>query len=259
MKAPMIPYNADIKLLQSILEDLKGTGSDGLLVDTMWTNIGAKSKIGKSYTMNLASYLELVDTDGKKARLTTLGRSINYAPTERRNAILISNLPKKYMAILKWIKTNGEMSSNDIKIQYINNFDYRGKPLLLDRAIATFLTYCESITAVRHTGKGKGRKAAITDFGRKTLDSPDTFLIGPPDSSIMKQIPIVKEGPATLKSKDGLHTIKIEAPGREPFFYDIKSQSDWDVIDSIIKSIKEDWERKAEPTKKPNRNKEADD
>jgi hypothetical protein len=61
-----LPYNTDIDLLEKILNDLKNAPKEGEKLDTLWANISAKKSVFKSYTINLAKFLGLIDSDSTK-------------------------------------------------------------------------------------------------------------------------------------------------------------------------------------------------
>lgn len=241
-----IPYNGDMEILEKILDDLKNTGKDGISLKTLWDNIGETKNPNKSYTLTMIKYLNLVDSDGIKIWLTDLGNSIRLYPKDKRSKILIEKLPQIYLTMAKWLKhESGEMAVNDIKAKFIETFGSPKSNVLFDRAIYGFLNYCKHIGLLTYTGKGSTAKATLTEFGKKTLDSPITEDKEPPKGSDLGQ---EGAGADDTKSrielpKDAKYPIKIITKDRGVFDFDVKSMTDWAVIDAVIKSIKEDWEK----------------
>jgi hypothetical protein len=238
-----IPYNTDTTVLGKILDDLKNSGSEGVNLKTLWANIGESNNQNKSYTLNMAKFLNLVDTDGAKVWLTPLGRSIGYVSGDKRNTLLAQNLPEIYMTMFKWIKYSPteDMFANDIKVKFINTFGDLTSPLLLDRAIASFLHYCQYIGLIKYVGKGRGAKATLTEFGKKVLDLP---------TEEVKKEPAKEDLVKRESLLEGEYPIRIYTRDRI-FDWDIKTEADLDVIDSVIKSIKEIWRSKKGSKHKP--------
>jgi len=236
-----IPYNTDTVILQHILDDMKNTGNEGISLNTLWADISATDNPNKSYTLNMAKFLKIIDTDGIKVWLTTLGRSIGYLSGEKRNTLLAQNLPEVYMTMFKWIKyQDGVMFANDAKVKFINNYGNIMSTSLLDRGITSFFKYCQYIGLLKYTGKGRGAKVELTDFGKKVLDLrfEETKKESPKQEQLI-------EPPITEASlpKDAVYPIKIITRDRI-FDYDIKSDTDLTVIDSVINSIKDSWKKK---------------
>ena len=242
-----LPYNTEIEVLDKMLTDMKNTGNEGINIDTLWINIKEANNKNKSYTLNLAKFLNLVDTDGKKVWLTNIGNSIRYVSGDKKNAVLAKNLPSTYLTMFKWINLtkDGEMFANDLKVQYINNYESPSSPVILDRAMATFLNYCQYIGLVKYIGKGRGAKAVITTFGRNILNMPADEI--KPEQHKSTEHNEEQKETLTLP-EDATYPIIIKTNDRY-FPWDIKSTTDWTVIDSVIKSIREGWEKKHQKQK----------
>jgi len=235
------PYNTDTTVLRKIIDDLKNSGSDGVNLKTLWANIDETKNLNKSYTLNMAKFLNLVDTDNVKVWLTPLGRSIGYLSEEKRNTLLAQNLPEIYMTMFKWLKYSPteDMLANDFKVRFINTFGDLSSPVLLDRAIASFLHYCESIGLLKYVGRGRGAKAILTEFGKKVLDLPqEDVKNGTPKQPKQE---LSKSEPS--ESLQGEYPIRITTKDRV-FDWDIKTDADLQVIDSVVNSIKEIWKSK---------------
>ncbi len=248
-KGGMLPYNTNMGLLDKMISELKNTGKDGMLVDTLWSNLSEKKNVNRKYTLNLAKYLGFIDADSKKIHLTDLGRQVSITSGEKRNILMIRNLPSEYLSMVKWIlHSGGETNSQDIKVKFIENFGSVSSNILLDRMVGTFFSYGEYINTLTHTGKGRGAKVVLTDVAKKVIDS--TEPIKQAEQEILKE-----SGSDTKKPKivipDAMHQITIGTPERD-FVWDIKSDSDWPVVEAALKSMREDWERKhdIERTKK---------
>lgn len=257
-----LPYNADIGVLSKILADLKNTGGEGINLETLWVNINQSTDPSRSYTLNLAKYLQLVDTDKTKVWLTPLGRSIGYLPQDKRNAELIRNLPAEYSAMIKWLlyATDGEMYANDFKATYSRNYGAPGSTLLLDRAVATFLKYCEWISLVAYRGKGRGAKAAITDFGKKVLNEPAVLgptSISPASSSAQNSTANLSQEKQPLSDvhikSNATSVVKIIARigGKDKPEYEVELEglSDWNAISAHIRALQEKWEKENKEVK----------
>ena len=240
-----IPYNTDTGVLGKILDDLKNSSNEGIHIKTLWANIGQTDNKNKSYTLTMAKFLGLLDSDGTKVWLTQLGRSLGYVSGDKRNTILAQNLPEVYKTMFKWIKysANQEIFANDIKVRFINTYGSLSSPIILDRAVASFLNYCQYISLIKYSGKGRGAKAALTEFGKTVLDLPKED--GKPTesetlSSKEKKEPIEKDLP-----DDAIYPIRITTRDRT-FDWDIKTEADLSVIDSVVNSIKTSWKSKRE-------------
>jgi hypothetical protein len=241
----VIPYNADMIILGRILDDLKNSGTDGVNLKTLWANIGQSNNLNKSYTLNMSKFVNLVDTDGTKVWLTPLGRSIGYVSGDKKNTLLAKKLPNVYMTMFKWIKysATGEMFANDIKVKFINTFGNLSSPVILDRAVASFLNYCQYIGLLKYTGKGRGAKAMLTEFGKNVLDiSIEEPKVDTPKTS--SQTPS-KESADIKLPENANYPVKIITRDRI-FDWDIKNELDLAVIDSVINSIKQSWKSKKE-------------
>lgn len=241
-----LPYHADIKILEKILNDLKTGGKDGIKVETLWANIGAKNDKHRSYTLNLGKFLGLVDNDSSKVWLTNFGTTLRYMNKDERNQKLTQKLPDKYLTMYKWIYDKHEMRSNELKAEFIGTWGNNMSTPVLDRAITTFLNYCNWIGVIIYQGRGNQAKAIITDFGKRMLDSNPDELIPIPTGDTVGGVSPPKGGEPDKKlilPTDATYPIIIKTNDRGDFYYDIKSESDWVVIDSVIASIKEGWKK----------------
>lgn len=241
-----LPYNTDVDILDKILKDLKNTGNEGISLDTLWADINETKNVNKRYTLNMAKFLGLIDTDGIKVWLTPLGRSIGYTSIEKRNTTLAHNMPEKYRTIFKWIKfsPSHEMSAGDIKAQFVTTFGNPASTLVLDRSIASFLNYCQYIGLLEYKGKGKGAKAILTDFGRKVMDlrideQKELTVSQPTKESEIESLPDTDSYPIRIITRD------------RNFKWDIKSEADLGVVDSVINSIKSSWKNPKKKEVKP--------
>jgi hypothetical protein len=241
-----IPYNSDPDVLDKILDELKNTGADGINIKTLWQNIDESTNPNRSYTLTLARYLNLVDSDGAKVWLTKLGNQIRFYSGDKRNMILIENLPQTYTTMCKWIKhSSGEMLASDLKAKYIEVFESMKSNIVFDRAIASFLNYCDHIGLLIYSGKGGKAIIKLTDFGKQVLDQPSGVeKIEKSDDEKNNSEPEIKDkkGNQIELSKDAIYPIKIITNDRV-FDWDIKAETDLHVIDSVITSIKEGWKK----------------
>jgi len=235
-----LPYHADIKILEKILTDLKTSGKDGIKLETLWANIGAMNNKHRSYTLNLGKFLGLVDGDSSKVWLTDFGIALRYMNQDEKNQKLARKLFGKYLTMFKWIYDNHEMRSNELKAEFIGTWGSTMSSSVLDRTITTFLNYCNWIGIISYQGRGNQAKAIITDFGKRMLDSnPEEMTPPTTDTPTSKGKP-KKESPL---SKDAIYPIIIQTNDRGDFEYDIQSESDWAVIDSVITAMKERWKK----------------
>lgn len=236
-----LPYNLDIKLFEDILNDLKTAGPNGIKLGTLWVNVSAAKNVNRSYTLNMAKYLDLVDTDKTNVWLTDIGiQSFKYASGEKRRTILALNMPDRYKTIFKWIKNAGELSTSAIKGEFVRNLGGPKSTLIFDKAITTFLTYCDYLKIITYTGKGNAAKATITEYGRTVLDQDagETKIDIAETKSKSESLNQTK----ISELQKGTYPIIIKTPDRE-IPYDIRTENDFTVIDAIFKSIKEDWNK----------------
>jgi len=246
-----MPYNVDMKILDKILAELSHTGEKGMGITQMWTNIGEVKNLNKSYSLNMAKFLGLVETQGNTVKLTSQGRLAIISNESKRKEMFAKNLPEKYEAMYKWIKfrPKQQMLSGDLKTEYFKTYGDISSKLLLERVIATFMKYLEHIGLAQCAGKGQGAKIILTDFGQRLLDLP-IYQRGTLEKPGITASPLKDETlPPENEENAAEHPIKISSPGRFPFFHDIRSESDWKVIDSFVESIKEDWKKKTNPRK----------
>lgn len=237
-----LPYNVDIELLDKILNDLKNTGKEGVNLETLWIDVGATKNINRSYTLNMAKFLKLVDSNTTKVWLTDFGMKLRYGTKEERNKLLALNMPQKYLSMFKWILDVGELRSSEIKSKYIDAWGSPSSTLIWDRAIAVFLNYCQWLNLVVYSGRGNQSKATITNFGRKVLESPLPDEDEKEDQHKGDNTPPITPPPTTLLP-NAVYPIKIITSDRGAFDWGIRSETDWGVIDSIIRSIREGWEK----------------
>jgi hypothetical protein len=193
----------------------------------------------------MAKFLNLVETDGGIVRLTNAGRSAMLAPDDKLKEVLAKSLPDKYMTMFKWLKLapDQQMHIWEMKAAYTKGFqDEKPSSIVLGRIVSTFVDYLEYLGLVEHIGKGQGSKIILTTFGKQLLDKPLHHVVE--KQSVGSQPP---QGgiPSKEVDKDLTHPITVISPGRQPFTYDIQSESDWKVVDSHIESIKEDYKKKA--------------
>ncbi|MFH1337555.1 MAG: hypothetical protein ABIH55_01635 [Nanoarchaeota archaeon] len=241
-----MPYNVDMKVFDKIINELQHTKEDGISSDKLWINIGESKNLNKSYSLNMTKFLGLVELAGNNIKLTKFGRMVAINSENKRKVMLAKKLPDKYVAMSKWINMSPhyQMQSGDLKTKYVESFNDIHSPLLLERSVATFIKYLEHIGMATFSGKGKGAKATLTEFGREMLTSSSEEF-SKKDENEPKQLTYNHK---YHDEKNG-HLITINTPGRDEFSFDIKSESDWSVIDSFINSIKEDW-KKEKPTEK---------
>jgi len=240
-----LPYHADIQLFEKMLADLKTSGAEGINQDTLWANIGATKNSLRSFTLNLGKYLGLVASDGNKAWLTDFGTTLRYMSKDERNKTLALKLPPNYLTMFKWIRDAKELRSNELKRKFIETWGNIISAAVLDRAIATFLNYCAWLEIIVYQGRGNQAKAIITDFGKRVLEL----------SPLEIKTPDKKENESDGKQE---HEIKLPEKATYPiiiktrdrdFDWDVKSMTDWTVIDSVIKSIREGWEKTHQKSK----------
>ncbi|MCE2507146.1 MAG: hypothetical protein J4F36_11925 [Nitrosopumilaceae archaeon] len=233
-----LPYNLDIKLFEEILSDLRTTGQNEVKLGTLWVNVSASGNPNRSYTLNMAKYLDLVDTDKTNVWLTDFGvQTFKYSSGDKRKITLSNKLPERYKAMFKWIKNSGELLTSEIKGEYVKNFGAPKSSIVFDKAITSFLTYCDYLKIIKYSGKGNAAKATVTEFGRTVFDQES--------SEIQQETTLTTESPKQetvkkIKLPKGVYPIIIKTPDRE-IPYDIRTEKDFPVIDSIIASIKDDW------------------
>lgn len=239
-----IPYNADIDLLDKILGELKNSSGDGMKLETLWVDVGAAKNSNRSYTLSLAKYLGLADSDNIKAWLTELGvSSIRYATGDKRKSILAKSMPEEYLSMFKWIKNAQELRSNEIKPKFIEAWGKPNSLSILDKGITTFLNYCQYLKIIRYIGKGNLARAVITDFGKTVLDVNGEQEIEK-EAETLAPITVTSPPPSAhvILPTDATYPIKIITNDRV-FDWDIKSETDLSVIDSVMTSIKEGWKK----------------
>src|SRR3989338_9182984 len=118
-----LPYNVDIKLFEDILNDLKTTGQNEIKLGTLWVDVSASGNPNRSYTLTMAKFLNLVDTDKTNVWLTSFGvQTFKYSSGDKRRVSLVNNLPERYKVMFKWIKNAGELLTSEIKGEYVKNF-----------------------------------------------------------------------------------------------------------------------------------------
>jgi hypothetical protein len=243
-----LPYHTDITLFDKILSDLKTSKSDGISQNTLWANVGATKNNLRSFTLGLGKFVGLLDNDTKKVWLTNFGTTLRYMSKIERNKTLSLKLPEKYLTMFKWIRDEKEMRSNDLKRKFIDTWGNTMSAPVLDRAIATFLNYCNWLGIIIYQGRGNQAKAIVTDFGKHVLElsSEDVGKGTTVGAGMGEGSPPAAD--LTLP-KGALYPIIIKTDDRGSFVWDIKSDTDWAVIDSIIKSIREGWEKKHQKPK----------
>jgi len=242
-----MPYNSDVRLLDKILNDLKTASRDGIKVETLWADLDAKNNINRTYTLKLALYLGLVDTDHSKIWLTDLGTKLGHTAKDDKNKLLASNLPESYRTMVRWILNSDTLKISDIKIKFI---DYKGRlssDVRLARTIATFLNYCKYIGIIDYSGRGNKVKVSISEFGRKVMDAPTAIneqsnndIINETAPPAIKPINLTTLTPESLLQQDATYPIKIITKDRV-FDWDLRKETDFAVIDTVITSIKEEW------------------
>jgi hypothetical protein len=243
-KGSQLPYNLDITLFDKMLNEIKNLPSEGIKQTTLWTNLGEAINSNRSYTLNLAKYLRLIERDSTDVILTELGiKCIRYATGEQRKISLAKSMPEEYMAMFKWIKNASELKSNEIKQKFIDTWGQSLSSIVLDKAIATFLNYCQYLKLLRYIGKGNQARAVMTDFGKKVLDAG--IIDEPEKPHEAKHEPNEPQTTVIQLSKNATYPIIIKTNDRD-FDWDVKSESDWAVIDSVIASIKEGWRKSNE-------------
>lgn len=237
----MLPYNADTELLAKMLEDLKTAGKEGAKIETVWANISAVKNLNRSYTLNLGKFLGLVDSDSTKVWLTDFGTTLRYMSKNERNIKLGVKLPDKYVTMFKWILDANELRTNEIKQKFIETWGNIMSAPVLDRSISTFLNYCAWLGIVVYQGRGNQAKAVITELGKRILDLSPTEIKKPDTTE--DEFDNGKHKQEVKLPENATYPILIKTNERE-FPWDIKSQEDWDVVDSVITSIKKGWESK---------------
>ncbi len=241
-KAFHLPYQSDMELLDKILLDLRNAPPDGIKQESLWVNVGAAKDPNRSYTLNLAKYLGLAETNSSKISLTKLGvKSFRFSSGDDRRKILAQSMPEEYTAMFKWVNSAQELKSNEIKQKFIDSWsDQSPSSIVLDKAIATFLNYCQYLKLLRYVGKGNQARAVITDIGKTIFDSiPEQDEKSPVHGDGMKSPP---SSPVTLLP-NSIYPIKIITKDRGSFDWDIKSETDWTVVESVLTSIKEGWKK----------------
>jgi len=248
-----LPYHADIVLFEKMLGDLKTSGSDGVNLDTLWANIGAAQHKLRSYTLGLGKFVGLMDSDNKKAWLTDLGTTLRYMSKDERGKTLSTKMPEKYLTMFKWILDEKEVRSNELKRKFIETWGSVISASVLDRAITTFLNYCDWLGIIKYQGRGNQAKAIITEFGKRVLElsTVETTSEPPPENNGNQPSPQLENQKSDLPlPKDAVFPVIIKTRDRY-FDYDMKTELDLKIIDTVIASIKDDWavSQKKQPAK----------
>ncbi len=237
-----LPYHADVELFEKMLTDLKSSDMDGINLDTLWVNIGATKNTLRSFTLSLGRFVGLIDTDNKKIWLTDFGSTLQYMSKDERGKVLASKLPEKYLTMFKWIRNDKELRSTEIKRKFIEAWGKTISTAVLDRSVTTFLNYCDWLGIITYQGRGNQAKAIITDLGKRVLEiSSQKLSTQHPTPQEIGNIP-VEPTPDTYLSlpKDAVFPIIIKTRDRI-FNYDMKTETDLKIIDTVIASIKDDW------------------
>jgi hypothetical protein len=239
-----LPYNVDPKLLFKMMEELKTVNEDGIDQDTFYKNIDILANSNRGYSVGMLKFLGLIKTDAKKIYLTTNGMSYRYTSGEKGKEFLAKILPDRYRTLLKWIKySGGDMLINDLKIKYIQNFGKMKSDVIFDRSVTVFLKYCQALGLLSYYKKGRMSKCALTPKGieliiqapgRTPLETPLEKTVDPPHNHNINMK--IDNLPTDYK-----YPIKILVPDRAPFVWDIQTEEDLAVIDSVISSIKQSW------------------
>lgn len=246
-----LPYHAEMTLFEKILEDLKTAGSEGMNLDTLWVDVGAKQNNLRSFSLGLGKYLGLLDSDNKKAWLTNLGTILRYMSKNDRSKKLALRLPSRYLTMFKWIRDAEEIRSNDLKLKFVENWGTKLSKGVLDRVIATFLNYCGWLGIIDYQGRGNQAKATITDFGKQVLDLPRDEH----ENKKREQDDNNKKGKEEIKlPTNATYPIIIKTNDRE-FEWDVKTSEDWYVVDSVIASIKKGCKVQQGPKKEDGKGK----
>jgi hypothetical protein len=246
MNKPVVnlPYNVDIGIVAKLLDEIPQIKPDGKNVESLFTEIGEGKNKNRSYSLAMIKFLGLADVDKSKLWPTELGKKLAYASKDGRRTLLAQNLPDVYRTMLKWVRNqqNKQMSSNEIKMMFIDNFGETKSKVIMDRAITAFLNYADYLGMVKFGGKGLAAKCHLTDFGTKILENSPVEEAGVKEDSKEKKSTI----PTTLALPEEAD-FPIQIVTRERTFdWDIKGEADLDVIDSVIKSIKDGWRKKQE-------------
>jgi len=247
----LLPYNLDIRLLEDIIDDLKTGKTEGVKIGTLWINVSAAKNFNRSYTLNAGKFLGLLDTDRTNVWLTDFGRKcFQYTSGDKRRTLLAQNMPQTYLAIFKWIKKSGELTTSEVKGKFIENYGSRSmSTIVLTKVVNSFLNYFHYLKIIRYSGKGAAAKGTVTDFGANLFDSVyEDEITGSSKSEKLNPIP-PKQSISELPK--GSYPIKIKTLDRE-FNYDIRTENDLKVIDTVITSIKDDWQvsQKKQPSDK---------
>ena len=94
-----------------------------------------------------------------------------------------------------------------------------------------------------YQGRGNQAKAVITELGKRVLElSPNELpATAPPKHNEDSSFDGKQNKDLTLPT-DATYPIIIKTKDRN-FEWDVKSEADWVVIDSVVSSIKEGWKK----------------
>lgn len=246
MEKDLLPYNTSVDILSKILTELKMAGKEGVLKETLFKNIGDEPR--NSYTLTQLRFLNLIEGEGTKVKLTKLGVEVVYAQQDAKNAMLIRNLPDKYLTMAKWIfhSDGGVMLISDMKSRVINSFESGLNPIVIGKAVTTFLNYGKYIGLLDEGAKQN--TAMITVFGKKVLaleasvpvpESQSTQNVPQPPQTQGGALPAQSTGMSTLPIGTS-YPVRIITTDRD-FVWDVKTDADLAVIDAAITAIKENW------------------
>ena len=226
------PYDSDIDLMENMLRSLaSGEKSKGVLYKEF-----PKTPVPtKSYTMRLMEFCSFVAFNGDSVRLTTFGqRFVNSGSLEKKAAILMEAMPEYYKIMLSWFVNN----ETGLKLEEVSDNMLRTWDSVLATKVKfsarTFLLLMRKYKAISFVG-GKVNIYQITQLGKDLVEKK--YDAG--------RTEIVIEPKQTITNHDTKDVFPIRVITRERSFdWDIKSEADWKVIDSVIESIKHNWKEK---------------
>lgn len=242
----ILPYNLNTRLIDKIFSALKTIPSGGMDRQMFITQIGEAKNPLIAYSLYLFKYIGVIDIDGGKLSLTQKGQAVCYATKEKRDQILIKNLPDRYLAITNWIRFSDEkqLSPAEVKQKFGETYGNIIKESTLENGIASYVNYGKYIGLVLAVGSAQSARIKLTDNGISILDSnpmqPEPAKPAPEAQPSHSQ----SQHPAqTNKGSTTGYAISIITDDRR-FDWDIRSMADFDAIEAIIASVKKDLIRR---------------
>src|SRR3989338_102287 len=233
-----IPYGAQIKIVEKMINEVPSLGSEGLDLQTFYNNISEGKNQNRSFSLTFVKFLGLIDSNKAKVWSTDLGKKFAHVSSSDRKKFLVKHFPQLYKTILKWIYYgNGkEMSLSELRTKYVETYGGDIAPALLNGAITSFLNYANMLGVIKYIAQGSMSKAVLTELGKNYFDNQSEEQ-EPEKKEIKEESEEKKEKPK------GYH-VNLSASDRYPVTIEIHTDADWDVLESIIKAYRQAWKEK---------------